>query len=409
MFNYTWRWYGPIDRITLKQIKQAGAHGIVSALHHIPNGEVWTVEEIQKRVDEIAEVGLTWDVVESVPVHEDIKKQTGNFKQYIENYKESLRNLSKFGIRTVCYNFMPVLDWSRTHINYEMPDGSLTLLYKMSDFAAFDLFILKRPGAEADYTEKMIEKAKAAFDKMDQEEVEKLSQAIIAGLPGSEESYTLEDFQNVLDTYKGIDRAKLQKHLFYFLDEIIPVAEECGILMGIHPDDPSWNLLGLPRVMSSVEDAKAMIAHYDSPSNGVTLCTGSWGTNFNNCLVSMTKELAHRINFVHLRNVQRDEEYNFMEHYLFQGDVDIFGVMKTLVTSEDKRDFGKKYSGHKLPLRPDHGNQMLDDLGRNYFPGYSLYGRMKALDKIKGLEIGIRGMLEGDKRSNACPSTFKVS
>lgn len=394
MFQYTWRWYGPNDGITLKQIKQAGARGIVSALHHVPNGEAWTVEEIEKRNNEIKAVGLTWDVVESVPVHEDIKKQTGDYKQYIENYKESLRNLSKFGIRTVCYNFMPVLDWSRTHINYEMPDGSLTLLYKMADFAAFDMFILKRPNAEVDYTPDMVEKAKVAFDQMDQAEKDKLSKAIIAGLPGSEESYTLADFQSVLDTYKGIDRAKLQKHLFDFIDEIAPVAEECGILMGIHPDDPSWNLLGLPRVMSSVEDAKALIEHCDTPSNGITLCTGSWGTNYKNDLTKMAKELSHRINFVHLRNVTRDEDYNFMEHYLFQGDVDIFGVMKALIDSEGKREYMDKFPGHKLPLRPDHGNQMLDDIGRDYFPGYSLYGRMKALDKIKGLEIGIRGMMK---------------
>ncbi len=393
MFDYTWRWYGPNDRITLKQIKQAGARSIVSALHHIPNGEVWPVEEIKKRCQEIEAVGLKWSVVESVPVHEDIKKQTGDYKLYIENYKETLRNLSQFGIRTICYNFMPVLDWSRTHINYEMPDGSLTLLYKMADFAAFDLYILKRPGAEVDYTEAMLEKAKVAFEAMEQDEKDKLSQAIIAGLPGSEESYTLDDFQKVLDTYKGIDRAKLQKHLFDFIDEVIPVAEECGMLMGIHPDDPSWNLLGLPRVMSSTEDALALINHLDTPSNGVTLCTGSWGTNYKNDMVEMTKALAHRINFVHLRNVQRDEDHNFMEHYLFQGDVDIFGVMKELVLTENKRDFSEKFEGHKLPLRPDHGNQMLDDLGRDYFPGYSLYGRMKALDKIKGLEVGIRGMM----------------
>jgi mannonate dehydratase len=394
MFEYTWRWYGPNDRITLREIKQAGAVGIVSALHHIPNGEVWSVEEIEKRKDEIEAIGLKWSVVESVPVHEDIKKQTGKYLEYIENYKTTLRNLSQFGIRTVCYNFMPVLDWSRTHINYEMPDGSLTLLYKMADFAAFDLFILKRPNAEKDYTPAMVEKAKAAFDTMTKSDRDKLSQAILAGLPGSEESYSLTDFQTVLDSYAHIDRDKLQEHLFYFIKEVIPVAEECGMLMGIHPDDPSWNLLGLPRVMSSVEDAKALIEYFDSPSNGVTLCTGSWGTNYQNDLVEMTKTLASRINFVHLRNVQRDEDFNFMEHYLFQGDIDIFGVMKALVDSEDERDFQNKYNGHKLPLRPDHGNQMLDDIGRDYFPGYSLYGRMKALDKIKGLEVGIRGMMD---------------
>lgn len=396
MFDYSWRWYGPNDGITLKQIKQAGAESIVSALHHVPNGEVWTVEEIKKRCDEIAAAGLTWSVVESVPVHEDIKKQTGDYKRHLENYKQTIRNLSQFGIRTICYNFMPVLDWSRTHINYEMPDGTFALLYKMADFAAFDMFILKRPGAEVDYTADMIEKAKVAFAGMDQAEQDTLSKAIIAGLPGSEESYTLQDFQSVLDTYKGIDQATLQKHLFDFVDEVVPVAEECGMVMGIHPDDPSWNLLGLPRVMSSTADALALTEHLNTPANGITICTGSWGTNHNNDMVEMTKALAHRINFVHLRNVKRDEDYNFSEEHLFEGDVDIFGVMKALILTKDRRSFLPGYEGHKLPLRPDHGNQVLDDIGRDYFPGYSLYGRMKALDKIKGLELGIQGMLASE-------------
>ena len=393
MFDYTWRWYGPNDRITIQEVKQAGAQSVVSALHHIPNGEVWSTEEIKKRVEEIAQAGLTWSVVESVPVHEDIKKQKGDYKTYIENYKTTLRHLAQFGIRTVCYNFMPVLDWSRTHINHTMDDGSLALIYKMADFAAFDLFILKRKGAEKDYTSDMVRKAKAAFKQMSQKEKDTLSNAILAGLPGSEESYSLQDFQNVLDEYVGIDRARLQQHLFDFIDAVAPVAEECDIMLGIHPDDPSWNLLGLPRVMSSVEDAQALIQHYDSPANGITLCTGSWGTNYNNDMVKITEELAHRINFVHLRNVSRDKDYNFSEQLLFEGDVDIFGVMKTLILSENKRDFNDKLPKRKLPLRPDHGNQILDDIGRNYFPGYSLYGRMKALDAIKGLEVGIRRML----------------
>lgn len=385
MFEYTWRWYGPNDRITLQQIRQAGATGIVSALHHVPNGETWTVEEIMKRKQEIEAAGLVWSVVESVPVHEDIKKQSGDYKLYIENYKTTLENLAACDVKMVCYNFMPVLDWSRTQLNYEMADGSLALSYSMLDFVAFDLYILKREGAESDYTAEQIEKAQKHFDKFDQAAVEQLKNTIIMGLPGSEESYTLDEFQTVLDGYKGIDRAKLQSHLFDFLKEIIPVAEKGGILMGIHPDDPSWGLLGLPRVMSTLEDAKAMIELIDSPSNGITLCTGSWGTLHTNDLVEMAKELAHRINFVHLRNVTCDADLNFTEVYLLEGNVDMFGVVKGLVDG-----FGDR----KVPVRPDHGNQMLDDLGKKNAPGYSLYGRMKGLAEIKGLEAGIRGMMK---------------
>lgn len=384
MFEYTWRWYGPNDRITLRDIKQVGATGVVTALHHIPNGDVWTVEDIMERKNMIEAVGLTWSVVESVPVHEDIKRQVGNYLELIENYKQTIVNLGQCGIKTVCYNFMPVLDWSRTRLNVVSSDSSLALGFRMVDFAAFDIFILKRPDAKVDYTPETVEKSKTAYEKMDSEDVKELTNTILAGLPGAEEAYTLEEFQTMLDTYNGIDRTKLQQHLFDFIDAVIPVAEQSGVLMAIHPDDPSWDTFGLPRIMSHLNDAQAMIEHYNSPSNGITLCTGSWGTLYTNDLVEMAESLAHRINFVHLRNVTCDADFNFQEVQFFEGNVDMPGVAKALV-----KGFGERI----VPVRPDHGNQMLDDLGKKNNPGYSLYGRMKGLACIKGLEYGIRAML----------------
>lgn len=392
MFTQTWRWYGPNDRITLNQIRQTGATGIVTALHHIPNGEVWSKEEILKRKATIENAGLTWDVVESVPVHEDIKRQRPGFEQLIENYKESVKNLGECGIKTICYNFMPVLDWSRTDLEFEFEDGSLALNFNMVTFACFDMFILKRPGSESDYDEDIKSRAKELFGKLSDEQKQIIIDTIIKGLPGAEESYTLEDFQGILDTYKDIDSEKLKDHLNHFLREVIPVAEQNGVYMAIHPDDPPRDLLGLPRVVSTLKDAKELISVIDSPSNGVTLCTGSFGAGHFNDLVEMTKELAHRVNFAHFRNVTRDAEGNFMEHYFFEGDVDMYGVVKALVLEDIKRndsDAGNK----NIPVRPDHGNQMLDDLGKDNNPGYSLYGRMKGLAEIRGLEIGIRKSL----------------
>ncbi len=389
MIEQTWRWYGPNDRITLNDIKQTGATGIVTALHHIPNGDVWTVEEIENRKKEIEAAGLTWSVVESVPVHEDIKKQTGNWEQYVENYCESIRNLGACGIYTICYNFMPVLDWSRTNLENVFNDGSLGLKYDQKVFAAFDIHILKRAGAEQDYSAKIIKEADEYIHNMTPAEIEVLTNNVIKGLPGAEESYTLEQFQNVLDGYKDIDDAKLRKHLLDFLSVIIPEAQKAGVRMAIHPDDPPWGLLGLPRVVSTLEDAKILTQHIDSISNGVTLCTGSWGAGYFNDLSQMAKELAHRINFAHLRNVKRDTDYNFNEDYLFEGDVDIYEVLKTIVTEEERRK-SEGRADSSIPVRPDHGNQMLGDIGQDNNPGYSLYGRMKGLAEIRGLELGIR-------------------
>ena len=388
----TWRWYGPSDRISLQNIKQAGATGVVTALHHIPNGEVWTEEEILNRKNEIEAAGLTWSVVESVPVHEAIKKQTPGFEVFIENYKTTIKKLGKFGIETICYNFMPVIDWSRTQLNYQFPDGSIALKYEQKQFAAFELFVLKREGAKLDYPEKIRASAKDWFDGLSEEQIKELEDTIIKGLPGAEESYSITDLKKTLSEYAKIDQQKLKEHLFYFLDEIIPMAENSNVRMAIHPDDPPWSLMGLPRVVSTLDDTLELIHHYNSPANGVTLCTGSFGAGYFNDLPKMTHHLASRINFVHLRNVTRDEDLNFYEDYLFDGDIDMYQVVKELVLEEEKR----KQEGRadwQIPFRPDHGNQMFDDIGKANSPGYSLYGRMKGLAEIRGLEIGIRNSI----------------
>ena len=392
MIEQTWRWYGPNDRITLQDIKQTGATGIVTALHHIKNGEIWSIDEILKRKKEVEDAGLVWSVVESLPVHEDIKKQSGNWELYIENYKTSIHHLGQCGIQTICYNFMPVLDWSRTNLSSAFSDGSLALIYEQKAFAAFDIHILKRPDAKKDYTEKIIKEASQFFSDLSSEEIKDLSNTVIKGLPGAEESYTLEQFQAVLDSYKGIDEKRLQKHLIEFLTEIIPVAEKNEVRMAIHPDDPPWSLLGLPRVVSTIGDVKTILESVDSISNGITFCTGSWGAGHFNDLSEMAQALSYRINFAHLRNVKRDLDFNFNEDYLFDGDIDIYEVLKAIIQEEERR----KKAGRKdfsIPIRPDHGNQMLGDLGKDNNPGYSLYGRMKGLAEIRGLELGIRRSL----------------
>ncbi|GAB4492691.1 MAG: mannonate dehydratase [Saprospiraceae bacterium] len=383
----TWRWFGPHDPVSLQDVRQAGATGIVSALHHIPNGQVWTPDEILKRKAQIESSGLRWSVVESIPVHEDIKKRTGRYREWIENYKISLRNVGAAGISTVCYNFMPVLDWTRTDLAYVVDDGSEALRFDMTEIAAFDIFILKRQNAAAGYAALVVQNAEKWFEKADETAKTRLTRNIIAGLPGSEETYTVEDFRRTLVEYEGVTATVLQNHLLEFLRDIAPVAEEAGVQLAIHPDDPPFPLFGLPRVVSTAADVEAIYAAYDSPFNGLCFCTGSFGARADNDLPQMFRQLGHRVNFLHLRQVQLEPDGSFYEANHLEGSHDVVEIMREIVREQQRRE-------QPIPMRPDHGHRMLDDLhktGGN--PGYTAIGRLRGLAELRGLEMGIGAFL----------------
>lgn len=384
----SFRWYGPNDAVSLRDIRQAGAVNVVSALHHVPNGTVWEIDEIKAHQDLVRKAGLVWGVVESVPIHEDIKQRIGDFQRYIDNYKKTLENLASCGIYTVCYNFMPVLDWTRTHLYKPLEDGSTALSFEGDAMRAFDLFILKRPQAKDEYTPEEISAARTYFNNLTPEAIEELTKSIIAGLPGAEEGYTLEQFNQRVNAYKHLSKEDLQQQLIRFLQELTPTLESSGVRMCIHPDDPPQPLFGIPRVVSTAEDIDKLFSGAPSIHNGLTFCTGSFGVRPDNDLLAMFTKHANRIHFLHFRSTQRDGKGNFYEANHLEGDVDMYAMVKAALTEEAKRKASGR-SDWQIPMRPDHGHQMLDDLNKITNPGYSAIGRLRGLAELRGLALAI--------------------
>ena len=382
MLHQTMRWYGPNDTVSLMDIKQAGCAGVVNALHQIPVGEIWTIDEIKKRKELIEAAGMTWTVIESLPVHEDIKKRNGNYQLYIDNYKISLENVAKCGLKVVTYNFMPILDWLRTDVAFELNDKSKALYFEFDKFMVFDLYLLKRPGAEKEYTKEELAIAERKFNEMTEQEKQYVFKNCLLGLPGSTDSFTAEQILAALKTYEGINKEQLKENLFAFLREVVPVAEANGLQMAIHPDDPPYSVLGLPRIVSTEEDLQDIISCIDSPANGLCFCTGSLGARPDNDVVGMIEKFGDKIHFLHLRNTKRFDNGNFFEADHLDGDTDMYEVMKKIVLLMRKRKVS-------IPMRPDHGHQMLDDLHKTTYPGYSAIGRLKGLAELRGLELGV--------------------
>jgi mannonate dehydratase len=388
-----WRWFGPHDHVSIDDMMQAGVEGVVTALHHVPSGEVWTPGEIAKRQEAIGRMkdghasGLRWDVVESLPVSEDIKKQKANWCEHIGNYKISLENLAAAGIEVICYNFMPVLDWTRTQLHWRLPNGATCMRYDFVDFAAFDMFILSRPGAAGDFPEWVVERARQRHSAMTQADKETLARNVVFGLPGATDNFTLADVQAHLAEYRGISADRLRGHLVDFLSEVAPVAERLGLRLCCHPDDPPFGLLGLPRIMSTEADYAAVMDAVGSPANGITLCTGSLGARPDNDLPGMMQRLGDRVHFLHLRNVKResnDIRGSFYEAEHLGGDTDMVAVVAA-VLREERRRKAEGRADWSIPFRPDHGHDILDDLNRSGQPGYPAIGRLKGLAELRGI------------------------
>ncbi len=379
----TFRWFGTPDPVQLSHIKQAGATGVVTALHHIPNGEIWQTKEIRKIKDTIEAEGLEWSFIESIPIHENIKLQQGDYLERIENYKQSLKNIAACGIKNVCYNFMPVLDWTRTHLFWPLKNGSTALRFDKVEMAIFECFLMKREGAEKDYTSEVLREAKSRFKQISAEEVQRIEDAILKGLPGTVDDLTMDQFKEMIAQYDGVSHQELKENLSFFLNQVIPVAEELGVVMAIHPDDPPFDIMGLPRIITSEADLDDLVNFVDSPSNGITFCTGSLGANPANDLPKMFAKFADRVHFLHLRNVRREADGSFYEDNHLEGSTDMYAIVEEIVKYE-------KSSGKKIPMRPDHGHQMVDDLAKNHaYCGYTAIGRLKGLAELRGLELGI--------------------
>ena len=385
----TWRWFGPQDSVSLDHVKQAGATGVVSALHHIYRGETWPFEEVLKRKAQIDAAGLVWSVVESIPVHNSIKLRTGPFRQFIGAWKDSLAAIAQAGIRVVCYNFMPVVDWTRTDLRWRLASTGYALRFDVTDFAAYDMFILQRPGAERNFAPELIESARVHHEAMSETQKEELERTIIAGLPGAEASYSRSDLQDLLAQYEGMTPDDLRANLVAFLQEVAPVAEDLGIRLAIHPDDPPWSLFGLPRVVSTAADARAILESVDTSANGLTFCVGSYGARPDNDLRGMVEEFASRIHFVHLRQVMHEPDGSFYEAEHLRGSSDMVGVICALLREEARRKRENR-ADHEIPMRPDHGHLLADDVSRKVNPGYSLVGRLKGLAELRGVMQGLK-------------------